>query len=68
MYVPCLYEVEYESPTGPVRSIRPRCAGVPEAVTKQVYRGNTLASSSVVSSRMAWPDIFMLEVGWGRTL
>ena len=31
-------------------------------VQKQTYRGSTLASSTVVSSRMAWDNIFMAEV------
>lgn len=37
-------------------------AGVPPAVQKQTYRGSTLASSTVVSPRMAWESIFMTEV------
>ncbi len=41
-----LYEVQYESPTGPVASIQPAAEGVPAAVQKQTYRGNTLASST----------------------
>lgn len=62
VYVPQLYQVEYESATGPVKSITPMELGVPLAVQKQTYRGSTLASSTVVSRRMAWENIFMAEV------
>lgn len=62
VYVPQLYRVEYESATGPVRGIVPTQEGVPLAVQKQTYRGATLASSTVVSRRMAWESIYMAEV------
>ncbi|KAI3436868.1 hypothetical protein D9Q98_006278 [Chlorella vulgaris] len=62
VYVPQLYRVEYEGPTGPITSITPTHTGVPLAVQKQTYRGNTLASSTVVSKRMAWENIYMTEV------
>ena len=35
---------------------------VPETVTKQTYRGGTLAASTVVTRRMAWESIYMVEV------
>lgn len=35
---------------------------VPAAVQKQTYRGSMLARSMVVSPRMAWENIFMVEV------
>jgi hypothetical protein len=38
------------------------CRGVAPAVQKQTYRGGTLARSMVVSPRMAWENIFMVEV------
>jgi radical SAM superfamily enzyme YgiQ (UPF0313 family) len=61
-YVPSLYDVSYDGPTGGVAAVVPRFPGVPAEVAKQTYRGATLATSTVVSSRMAWPDIFMVEV------
>jgi radical SAM superfamily enzyme YgiQ (UPF0313 family) len=63
VYVPSLYDVAYAGgPAGAVASVTPRLAGVPPFVAKQTYRGDTLASSTVVSPRMAWPDIYMVEV------
>ena len=41
-----LYNVRYESATGPLLAIEPAEVGVPLAVQKQTYRGNTLASST----------------------
>jgi hypothetical protein len=40
---------------------------VPETVKKQTYRGNTLARSTVVSEKMAWENIYMVEVR-GRSI
>ena len=51
VYCPGLYEVEYESPAGPIKAIRPAEAGVPPVVRKATYRGDTLASSTVVRGR-----------------
>ena len=63
VYVPSLYEVAYlEGGRGGVSAITPRLPGVPPEVVKQTYRGKQLAASTVVSPRMAWPDIFMVEV------
>eukprot|EP00850_Spirogloea_muscicola_P023895 SM000402S15223 [mRNA] locus=s402:4965:9120:+ [translate_table: standard] len=62
VYVPALYEVEYQSLDGPISSISPISDTVPAWVTKQTYRGNKLAVSSVVTQRMAWENIFMVEV------
>ncbi|PSC73970.1 radical SAM [Micractinium conductrix] len=62
VYVPQLYNVQYQSLTGPVQSITPAETGVPLAVQKQTYRGVMLANSTVVSKRMAWENIYMAEV------
>lgn len=62
VYVPSLYEVEYTSVDGPIAAIRTVHSDVPQTVTRQTYRGDRLASSSVVSPKMAWENIFMLEV------
>jgi radical SAM superfamily enzyme YgiQ (UPF0313 family) len=42
--------------------VEPAEEGVPERVSKQTYLGGTLATSMVVSSQMAWENIFMVEV------
>ena len=62
VYVPSLYSVDYESPTGVVTAVTPRFADVPPSVAKQTYRGATLAASTVVSPRMAWENIYMVEL------
>ena len=43
---PQLYDIAYESATGPVSAIMPSQPGVPAEVHKQTYRGTTLASST----------------------
>lgn len=66
VYVPSLYDVQYETPTGPIKSITAQRAistseEVPAAVRKATYRGNVLATSTVVTPRCAWENIFMVE-------
>ena len=65
VYIPSLYEITYESATGPIVSITARQLDdevqVPETVQKATYRGNTLATSTVVTPRCAWENIFMVE-------
>ena len=65
VYAPSLYEVQYESATGPLKSI---CAKqstsdvqIPESLQKATYRGKSLATSTVVTPRCAWENIFMVE-------
>lgn len=68
VYVPGLYEIVYESSTGPVASITPlesidpSYANIPDTVRKATFRGNALATSTVVTPRCAWENIFMVEV------
>lgn len=62
VYCPSLYIPEYESKTGPIVSINRVAEDVPATVKKQTYRGNTLARSTVVSEKMAWENIYMVEV------
>lgn len=50
------------SPTIKAYLTRTKHSNVPANVTKQTYRGNTLARSTVVSPRMAWESIYMVEV------
>lgn len=62
IYVPSLYDVSYESPSGAIRAIEPKHAAVPATVVKQTYRGNTLSTSTVVTEKAAWENIYMVEV------
>ncbi|MBE9109939.1 radical SAM protein [Nodosilinea sp. LEGE 07298] len=62
VYVPSLYSVTYEGPTGSVRAIAPITDDIPATVQKQTYRGNVLSASTVVTPRAAWENIFMVEV------
>lgn len=67
IYVPALYDVQYESPTGPLKSItaKPTSSATnrtaPETVQKATYRGNMLATSTVVTPQCAWENIYMVE-------
>ncbi|MDH6055863.1 B12-binding domain-containing radical SAM protein [Umezakia ovalisporum] len=62
IYVPSLYEVEYETQDGEIKSIKPICPEIPSVVQKQTYRGNTLSTSTVVTEKAAWENIYMVEV------
>jgi radical SAM superfamily enzyme YgiQ (UPF0313 family) len=62
IYVPSLYEVEYHSLDGAIKSIKPISSEIPAVVQKQTYRGNTLSASTVVTEKAAWENIFMVEV------
>ena len=62
IYIPALYEVQYVSPVGAIASISPMDAEVPAEVQKQTYRGNTLSTSTVVTEKAAWENIYMVEV------
>lgn len=62
IYVPSLYQVEYHTVDGAVKSIQPISAEIPAVVEKQTYRGNTLSASTVVTEKAAWENIYMVEV------
>ncbi|AFY37336.1 Radical SAM domain protein [[Leptolyngbya] sp. PCC 7376] len=62
IYVPSLYDVTYRSPTAEIESIEPKLTDVPAAVYKQTYRGNVLSTSTVVTEKAAWENIYMVEV------
>nr|WP_242023822.1 radical SAM protein [Nodosilinea sp. FACHB-13] len=62
VYVPSLYTVSYDGPTGGVQAIHPVDIDIPAAVQKQTYRGNVLSASTVVTPHAAWENIFMVEV------
>ena len=62
LYIPSLYEVQYESLDGAIAQITPVAPGIPAQIQKQTYRGNTLAASTVVTEQAAWENIYMVEV------
>ncbi|MCJ8283530.1 MAG: B12-binding domain-containing radical SAM protein [Rivularia sp. ALOHA_DT_140] len=62
IYVPSLYEVEYKFLDGAIKSIKPISSDIPAKIQKQTYRGNTLSTSTVVTEKAAWENIFMVEV------
>lgn len=62
IYVPSLYAVTYESPIGAIASIAPITDSIPPQVEKQTYRGNVLSTSTVVTPKAAWENIYMVEV------
>ena len=62
VYIPALYAPTYDSPTDPIASIQPVDVDIPPVVEKQTYRGNTLSTSSVVTAKAAWENIYMVEV------
>jgi radical SAM superfamily enzyme YgiQ (UPF0313 family) len=62
VYVPSLYEVQYHSPDGAIKSIAPALPEIPALVQKQTYRGNILSASTVVTEKAAWSNIYMVEV------
>ena len=50
----CLEQVEYDAPDGLVKRVAPKEGlDIPPEVTKQTYKGQALARSTVVSPRMA---------------
>lgn len=60
-YVPALYEVVYDGPTGGILSVTPSAPEVPPSVAKRTYRGKGLATSTVVTPYSAWENIHMVE-------
>ena len=62
LYVPNLYHVTYESQDGLIQTIQPIDPAIPAQVQKQTYRGNTLSTSTVVTEKAAWENIYMVEV------
>ncbi|BAZ80090.1 radical SAM protein [Sphaerospermopsis kisseleviana CS-549] len=62
IYIPSLYDVEYASDDGEIKSIHPLDSHIPAVIQKQTYRGNTLSASTIVTEKAAWENIFMVEV------
>ena len=61
VYVPSLYAPRY-SGDGALLAIDPTEAGIPDQISKQTWRGNTLSHSTVITPEAAWPSIHMVEV------
>jgi len=61
VYVPSLYAPRY-SGDGMLLAIEPTEAGIPDQISKQTWRGNTLSHSTVITPEAAWPSIHMVEV------
>jgi radical SAM superfamily enzyme YgiQ (UPF0313 family) len=62
IYIPSLYVVTYADAAGAIQQIAPVDATIPARIEKQTYRGNTLSTSTVVTEKAAWENIYMLEV------
>ena len=62
IYIPSLYSVTYQSRDGEIASIEPINPDIPSQIQKQTYRGNILSTSTVVTAKAAWENIFMVEV------
>jgi radical SAM superfamily enzyme YgiQ (UPF0313 family) len=62
IYIPSLYAVDYDSPTGAIAKIAPIDRAIPARIEKQTYRGNMLSTSTVVTEKAAWENIYMVEV------
>ena len=62
IYVPALYEATYEGAEGPLESVHPLESNLPSHLEKQTYRGNAFSTSTVVTEKAAWENIYMVEV------
>ncbi len=62
IYIPSLYAVTYADVEGPIATIQPVDNDIPATIQKQTYRGNTLSTSTVVTEKAAWENIYMVEV------
>ncbi|MCS6781653.1 MAG: radical SAM protein [Gloeomargarita sp. SKYBB_i_bin120] len=61
VYVPQFYQPRYTTPTGFLETVCPH-PDVPAQVQRQVYQGQRLAVSTVVTPRAAWENIYLVEV------
>ncbi len=62
IYIPSLYEINYQEKDGKINNIKPINDPTPDRVEKQTYRGNVLSASMVVTEKAAWENIYMVEV------
>ncbi|APB33254.1 Fe-S oxidoreductase [Gloeomargarita lithophora Alchichica-D10] len=61
IYIPQFYQPVYQSITGFLETVIPH-PEVPPTIKRQTYKGNTLATSTVVTPHAAWENIYLVEV------
>jgi radical SAM superfamily enzyme YgiQ (UPF0313 family) len=64
LYVPSLYNIQYESGGGPIASLAPGHAAAPPRLSKQLFTppSDYVAHTVIVSPDTSWGDIFLVEV------
>lgn len=64
LYVPSLYEVEYNPDTSAISAIRPKVPAAPEFVPRQIFKAppDYAAHSIVLAPGGSWGEMFLLEV------
>jgi radical SAM superfamily enzyme YgiQ (UPF0313 family) len=64
IYIPSLYDFEYESPTGPINKVRPLRDETPERVSKLLFRApeDYVAHSIMLSPDTTWNETFLIEI------
>ncbi len=64
IYVPSLYEAHYESTCGAFERTIPKQDGVPQTVSKSLFRppDDYVAHSVLLSPDTTWGDVFLVEV------
>ncbi len=61
IYIPSLYKPIYTK-EGDLININPIHSDIPQSISKQTWRGNSLSHSTVITPEAAWPNIHMVEV------
>ena len=62
IYIPSLYEITYYDNDGEIKSIKAIEESIPSSIEKQIYRGDALSTSTVVTEKAVWENIYMVEV------
>lgn len=64
VYVPSLYEFEFESEIGPIKSVKSLHAETPERVSKLLFRApeDYVAHSIMLSPDTTWNETFLIEI------
>lgn len=64
VYVPSMYEFEYETPIGPISSVRTVNDITPPRVSKLLFRAPSdyVAHSIILSPDTTWGDTFLIEI------
>ncbi len=61
IYVPRCYEPKY-SRNGQLIKVEPIHINIPNTISKQTWKGESLSHSTVITPDAAWPNIHMVEV------